>query len=119
VTREHQVEVDEQDEGEHGADGVQDVPDVTPAVLAGPRPPGDEPADQGDAGRPDDRAGEGPGGGTGDDQPDERATDPPDRVGEEEGGHGGEPVLSLEDPVTGAGEGDTGERQRDEDAGSR
>lgn len=115
MTRENEVEVDEQDEGEHGADGVQDVADMALAVLTRPRPAGDEPAHDSDAGRPDGRADEGAGRGIGDDEPDERAADPPDRVGEEQGGHGREPVLALEDAVTEARERDPGERQCDED----
>lgn len=115
VAREHEVEVDEQDQGEHGAYGVEHVADVGFPVPAGPWPAAHEPPGHGHGRRPDRGAGQRAGGGAGEDEPGERPADPAERVGDEEHGQRGEAVLSLEQAVAEAGEGDPGERGRDRD----
>lgn len=119
VSRENKIEVDEQDQRKHGADGVKNVANVTLTMLTRPRSPGDDPPGDGDGRRPDGGAGKRPGGGPGDEEPDERAADPHDRIGEQKNGHGREPMLALENPVTETRERDTSKRQRDEDAWRR
>lgn len=114
-----EVEVHEQHQCEHGADRVQDVPDVGRALAVSPRPgpPGQHPPGRGDDHRARRGARECPGGRAGDREAHQGAAHPDDRVGQQQHGHGPEPVRALEEAVAEAGDRDAGQCEREQDRG--
>jgi hypothetical protein len=99
VAGKHQVQVDQQDQPEHGLHRVQHLADVSLVVARRPRPPAGDPARRRDDRGADRGAGERPGGAAEDDQPDDRAADPADRLEREHAGEHREPLGALQHAV--------------------